>query len=207
MINNVSYFTTTNYSANFRKRSNVSFRHNIQTLANINLGCCPEGFIEKVNVRQGFSNAKLNLFKTFRAENVENYTIRDNKNEIVGNVDVFITKCQPVSWQSDSASYVFLDDLRNFSRPGTPYHNPKLDYYKDIGTRLLQVAMKRSYEEDCSGNIRLVSVNEALDWYKNKIAMKQLYPPTPGCFAIHNPNLLFLPEEAKKYLSELQGGL
>ena len=80
--------------------------------------------------------------------------------------------------------------------------------YTHIGTRLLQIAQRRSDEALCNGNIKLISVNEALEWYKNVIGMRQEYPPMPGArMQIHNPNILYLPPENKEALSRLQGGL
>ena len=138
----------------------------------------------------------------------ENYVIQNDKNEAVGSINVFIRKSQPNPWDKTDPSNVFVDELRNFSKPDTPYHNPKLEYFKDIGTRLLQIAQRRSDEANCCGNIKLISKGESLNWYKNVIGMRQEFPPIPGMkFQIHNPNQLYLPPEAKEPLSRLQGGL
>lgn len=206
MINNISFYTLTNNYSKINRQ--VSFGHSVQTLTHTNLGSCLEGYVGKIKVRKGSDDAYLNVFKKHLAQNVENYTIKNDKNEIVGNADIYIIKCPINPYTKEDPSYVMVDDLRNFSRPNTPYHNNALEYFKDIGTRLLQIAQRRSEESLCNGNIKLISVNEALEWYKNVIGMRQEYPPIPGeRMQIHNPNILYLPPENKEALSRLQGGL
>ena len=191
-----------------KAKQNVSFGHSIPTLKYTNIGSCLEGYIGKIQVRKGAGEAYLDVFKKFLGQNVENYTIKNDKSEVIGNVKIFIVKVAPDPWENTDPSHVFVDDLRNFSKPGTPYHDKALEYFKDIGTRLLQIAQRRSDEANCQGNIKLISKNEAMDWYKNVIGMRQEFPPIPGQkFCIHNPNQLYLPPESKEPLSRLQGGL
>lgn len=209
MITNISYIQPTNiqYTKSV-KHNSISFGHNIPTLTHTNIGSCAEGYIGKIRVRKDNGEAFLNVFKKFLGENVENYTIKNDKDELIGNANIFIIKCPPNPWDKVDSSYVMVDDLRNFSKPDTPYHDKNLEYFKDIGTRLLQIAQRRSDEACCQGNVKLISVNEALGWYKNIIGMRQEFPPVPGQkFNIHNPNLLYLPPENKEPLSRLQGGL
>lgn len=209
MITNISYIQPTNiqYTKSV-KHNSISFGHNIPTLTHTNIGSCGEGYIGKIRVRKDNGEAFLNVFKKFLGENVENYTIKNDKDELIGNANIFIIKCPPNPWDKVDPSYVMVDDLRNFSKPNTPYHDKNLEYFKDIGTRLLQIAQRRSDEACCQGNVKLISVNEALEWYKNIIGMRQEFPPIPGQkFNIHNPNLLYLPPENKEPLSRLQGGL
>ena len=206
MINNISYITYT--TPVYKVRKSPSFKGNFPTLTHTNIGGCLEGYIGKIRVRKGNGESYLNVFKKRLGENAENYTIQNNKNQIIGNVNIIIVKTPPNPWDGKNLSYVFVDDLRNFSRPGTPYHNPELEYFKDIGTRLLQIAQRRSDEALCQGNIKLISMNESMNWYKNIIGMRQEYPPIPGMkFRIHNPNQMYLPPESKEPLSRLQGGL
>ena len=206
MINNISFYTQTNKVYKINRQ--ISFGHSVQTLTHTNLGSCLDGYVGKIKVRKGNEDAYLNVFKKHLAQNVENYTIQNDKNKIVGNVNIFIIKSPINPYTKEDSSYVMVDELRNFSRPNTPYYNKILEYYKDIGTRLLQIAQRRSDETLCNGNLRLISVNEALDWYKNVIGMRQKYQPISGeRIQIHNPNLLYLPPENKEALSRLQGGL
>ena len=167
-------------------RSSISFRQNIpQTLTHTNIGSCLEGYIGKVRVRDGNNNVLLNVFKKFKNRTVENYTIQTDKGDIIGTVDLTIHK----------------------SNPNTPYYKAGLPHYKDIGTRLLQIAQRRSDESLCHGELKLTTVNEAFNWYLNKIGMRQEFPPMPGRLRINNPNLLYLPPENKEALSRLNGGL
>ena len=203
MINNISYLTGIIQSPNLHQRKNISFGQNIQTLTHTNIGSCLEGYIGKIRVRKPDGETYLNVFKKYIGRDAENYVIQNDKNEAVGSINVFIRKSQPNPWDKTDPSHVFVDELRNFSKPNTPYHNPKLEYFKDIGTRLLQID-----EANCCGNIKLISKGESLNWYKNVIGMRQEFPPIPGMkFQIHNPNQLYLPPEAKEPLSRLQGGL
>ncbi len=191
-----------------KAKQNVSFGHNIPTLKHTNIGSCLEGYIGKIRVRKDGGEAYLDVFKKILGHNSENYTIKNEKNEVVGNVNLLISKLPPNPWENTDPSHVFVDDLRNFSKPGTPYHNKSLEYFKDIGTRLLQIAQRRSDEANCQGNIKLISKNESMNWYKNIIGMRQEFPPIPGQkFCINNPNKLYLPPESKEPLSRLQGGL
>lgn len=188
---------------------NISFRQApIQTLTHTNIGSCLEGFIGKIRVRGANNENKfLNVFKNFNCNAIETYTIKNEKDKIIGTVDVGIKKLAP-TWECADPSHVFVDNLRNFSNPNTPYYQQGLEQYKDIGTRLLQIAQRRSDEACCSGNIKLISKNESLNWYKNVIGMRQEFPPIPGMrFQVHNPNQLYLPPENKEALSRLQGGL
>lgn len=186
---------------------NVSFKHNTAPLKRINIGSLPNGFVAKVKVRKGDGETFLSVFKEFLGKNAENYTIKNDKNDIIGNLNLFVIKPEPCPWIQNSVSYVFLDELRNFSKPDTPYHNKSLEYYKDIGIRLIQIAQRRSEEEGCNGNIQLISVNEAMNWYKNVIGMRQMYIPISGQPNFNNPNQLYLPPENKGALANLRGGL
>ena len=94
--------------------------------------------------------------------------------------NIYIRKYKQEPWERTDPSHVFVDELRNFSNPNTPYYKQGLDYYKDIGTRLLQIAQRRSDEAQCQGNIKLISKGESLNWYKSVIGMRQEFPPIPG---------------------------
>ena len=207
-INNVS--NNKFYYNQVSLNKNVSFKHNIpDSLTHTNIGSCLEGYVGKVLVRKDGGNTTLNVFKKFKGENIENYILKNDKDEIIGTVDVFIKKYIPQPWETKDLSHVFIGELRNFSNPSTPYYTEGLEYYKDIGTRLLQIAQRRSDEAMCNGNIKLISKNtNAFDWYKKVIGMRQEFPPIPGCkFVINNPFAMYLPPENKEALSKLQGGL
>ena len=189
--------------------SNPTFQHNIpNALTHTNIGSCLEGYIGKVSVRKYDKNVALNVFKKFKEKAIENYTIQNDTGDVIGTIDVSIKKYQQSPWERTNPSHVFVDNLRNFSNPNTPYYKSGLEHYKDIGTRLLQIAQRRSDEAMCEGNIKLISKGESLNWYKNIIGMRQEFPHISGMkFNIHNQNQLYLPPENKEPLSRLQGGL
>lgn len=219
MINNILYTTPQIYTANQNK--NISFKggfHNIETLKYTNIGNCLEGYIGKVCLRKASNNEEcfMNVFKKLVARDVENYSIRNDNNEILGEADIVIKKYYPGSYDSyyykEDPSHVFVDRLNNYSKPGTPMYNDRLEYIKDIGTRLLQIAQRRSDEAQCVGNIKLMAKGEAKTWYIDVIGMMQEFPPETSYYSKiglnpHNPNLLYLPPHSKEPLSKLHGGL
>ena len=196
--------------------SRPNFTGGIETLTHTNIGSCMEGYIGKIRVRKGSDKSEqyLNVFKKFIGFNEENYSIKNDFGDLIGEMNIKIKKIQPSPWSDldpiENESHVFVDELRNYSNPNTPYYKQGLEYMKDIGTRLLQIAQRRSDEAMCEGNIRLISKGESKDWYKNIIGMTEIYPPIPNSkqrFCLHNPNLLKIPPHNKEPLSRLQGGL
>lgn len=146
-------------------------------LTHVNIGCKPQGYIGKVKVRLAKGGeAILNIFKTTLMTNKERYTIKNNYDELIGQMDITIKKFNPNDYNhfiyTTDPSHVFVDELRNFSHPETPYYKKGLTYHKDIGTRLLQIAQRRSDETQCAGNLKLISKGEAKNWYLNVIGMK-----------------------------------
>ena len=80
MITNISYIQPTNFQYSSPvKHNKISFGHNIPTLTHTNIGSCAEGYIGKIRVRKDNGEAFLNVFKKFLGENVENYTIKNDK--------------------------------------------------------------------------------------------------------------------------------
>ena len=199
---------------NYPAKSVPVFRHYdcAQTVKNINIGTASDGLIGKIKVRKGNNtDAVLNVIKKNLGEGYENYSVQNNENNIVGEIILKVNKYtnyDRFEYQSDP-SHVFVDELKNYSNPNTPYFK-NLEYYKDIGTRLLQIALKRSYESMCNGMLKLVAKNESKEWYKKIIGMTEEFPNTEKSvygFSIHNPNSMILPPEAKEHLLNLQGGL
>lgn len=179
-------------------------------LTHVNIGSKPAGYIGKIKVRmaQG-GEAVLNVFKKYTSKDRENYLVINDYNEIIGEMEIAIKKFTDYNkyiCQADP-SHVYVDTLRNFSKPGTPYYKKGLTYHKDIGTRLLQIAQRRSDEAQCCGNLKLISKNESKDWYINIIGMREENQiPIQGKF-LQNRNLLYLPPDKKELLSRIQGGL
>ena len=110
-------------TTNLHYKNSVSFKQNIpHALTHTNIGSCLEGYIGKVAVRKGNENVALNVFKKFKENAIENYTIRNDKDEIVGTIDLVIKKYRQEPWERTDPSHVFVDELRNFSNPNTPYY-------------------------------------------------------------------------------------
>ena len=183
----------------------------VQSLTHTNIGMCAEGFIGKIRVRlAGGGESFLNVFKNKNCD-WEEYKVMDDFNNLIGESQIKIKKFVNYGrfeYKSDP-SHVFVDTLRNYSTPGTPYHNKALPYYKDIGTRLLQIAQRRSDESNCCGNIKLIAKNESKPFYKNAIHMCEESTFTSNLLFRFggNRNMMYLPPEWKEPLSRLHGGL
>lgn len=186
---------------------------NAETLTHTNIGSCLDGYIGKVKVRKANGQeGLLNVLKRNMGYDIENYSVTNDKNEVMGEISLGVKKYASYDRFACPAdpSHVFVYELRNYSNPTTPYYKRGLEYHKDIGTRLLQIAQRRSDEAQCQGNIKLISKNESKQWYKNVIGMTEEFPTDPNSglrFNIHNPNAMILPPHAKEPLSRLQGGL
>lgn len=148
------------------------------------------------------------FFKHLTSEG-EEYKIMNDFNNLIGHAKIKIRKYDEGQFYGlkENPSHVFISELRNFSKPDTPYHNKDLPYYKDIGTRFLQIAQRRSDEAQCMGNIKLIAKNESKPFYMNVIQMKEEFPMGSSLRKFNNPNMMYLPLEAKEPLSKLQGGL
>lgn len=209
-------FKIYNYNLPVRPCKSVNFCGNIpvETIKHYNIGMMADGFIGKIRVLAADKTvAFLNVFKRGEGWNLENYRIKDDFDNVIGEMKIKINKYNDYNryeYKSDP-SHVFVDEIRNCSKPGTPYHNPSLKEFKHIGARLLQIAQRRSDECNCSGNIKLISKNESKLWYKNIIGMREEFPPVSGLNKfkrmIRNPNQMYLPPESKEPLSRLYGGL
>lgn len=214
MISSIYFTPYSNVSTLNAKKTSFKGNCFVETIKHTNIGNCLEGYIGKVRVRKGANNQEtfLNVFKRYLDHNIENYAIKDDMDRLVGEVDVAIKKYEPAMYDwtrgLEDPSHVFVDNLKNYSNPNTPYYNKELEHYKDVGTRLLQIAQRRSDEAQCVGNIKLITVPQSKNWYKSVIGMTEEFPPMPNVkFNIHNPNAMILPAHSKEPLSRLQGGL
>lgn len=220
MINNISYIqTNNNIQPGVVKAKNVAFKgYCPETLKYTNIGSCLEGYIGKVKLRRAENNGDYyaNVFKKYIGNNAERYSLCNEFGDVIGEADIFIKKFLPGSYDpieyKEDPSHVFVDNLRNYTNPNTPYYKKGLEYFKDIGTRLLQIAQRRSDEAQCMGNVKLISKGESKNWYKNVIGMVEESHTQPNNLSflrcsIYNPNSLVLPPHAKEPLSRLQGGL
>ena len=175
-----------------------------------NISQLPCGEIGTTNIRIANGEIReVKVIKNKKEENCENYQIKNNAGELLGEIDVYIKKIPTMPWDYSGAdaSHVFVDNLRNYSKPGTPYYKEGLEYHKDIGTRLLQIALKRSYESNFNGALKLVTKGESKNWYIDYIEMQAEIAPAIGLIKAHETNNLYLPPENKFHLANLQGGL
>lgn len=209
-IERYQYITPHNYV----KNPVVAFKHNagVPSLKNINIGAASDGLIGKIRVRNSKNDeCFLDVVKKIIIDGYENYSVINESGNFVGEV---ILKPQKYTnydtlYYSSDPSHVFVCNLFNYSNPATPYYK-NIEQYKDVGIRLLQIALQRSYETMCNGNIKLVSKNESKEWYKKVIGMTEEFPETtngPYRFSIHNPNSMILLPEAREHLLNLHGGI
>ena len=174
-----------------------------KTLKEVNIGTLPCGIIGKIRVLK--SNGQvvlLNLEKSVLSS-MEIYRLKDNFDNEIGKIEFTIRKNSNLI-SSKNSNHVFVNELRNYSNPNTPYYKKGLDEYKQVGTRLIQIAQKRSYESSCNGNIELIAKNEdfVLNFYK-KLGFVQPAQIT----RFDNPYRLHLKDDAKDFLANLYNGI
>lgn len=184
--------------------SRPSFK-GIQTLTHYNIGLMADGIIGKVKVaKKSGEEAYLDVMKVKCGSGDEIYQLRDMIGRIIGEIELRIKKAPPdydrIAFPEDP-SHVFVAELRNYSRKDTPYYKEGLEEYKDIGTRLLQIAQRRSDETMCGGNIKLISKNESKGFYE-KLGFRR-----EDCGPWGNSNKYYLPPDAKEPFSRRSGGL
>ena len=131
-----------------------------ETIKHLNLGMADVGIIGKVRVFDSAGHDKfLNVVKDTGVCGTEIYMLKTNYGEIIGEMIMRITKDPPPHKvaRTGEPSWVWVDFLRNYSNPNTKYYREGLPEYKGIGTRLLQIAQRRSDETMCGGNLHLRS--------------------------------------------------
>lgn len=176
----------------------------VETIKHYNLGMMPNGIVGKVKVlKANGAEAFLNVCKQATAL-CEVYTLQDDMNRAIGKIELKPKKFENYSRfeYKEDPSHIFVEELRNYSRPGTPYYVKDLEEYKQIGVRLMQIAQRRSDECGLNGNIELISKNESMLFYE-KLGFKRV--PFVSIYA--NPNKMYLPPEAKEPFSRMYGGL
>ena len=176
----------------------------VETLTHCNIGMMPNGLIGKVRVMNANGKeAFLNVFKNANPLS-EIYLLRDDLEQTIGLIELKIKKILDYDKleYSQDPSHVFVDTLRNFSNPRTPYYTKGLEEYTSIGTRLMQIALKRSNEARCNGNIELIFKNGDSEKFYHRLGLKNM-----NGFWWNNPNKMYLPPESKESLSKMYGGL
>ena len=177
----------------------------VETIKHYNIGMTGNGIIGKVRVRKkNGEEAFLNVMKNVTNGGDETYQLQEKYGKVIGEIVIKIKKSfnyDRLEFPEDP-SHVFVETLRNYSKKDTPYYRQGLDEYKDIGTRLLQIAQRRSDECCCNGNIQLISKNESKLFYE-KLGFVEM----PKLYNYAKQNKMYLPPDAKEPLSKLSGGL
>lgn len=210
MIGRISYLNTPPQYAinNTKSRPNFKGRFNVETISNTHIGNSLNGLLGNIKVKA--PDTKQPYLKVLKntSSTGEEYRVLDKSNKLIGILDLVIRKDNPSYYQpKGDNSHVFIRELKNFSTPRTPYHNKELPKYGDVGTRLMQIALKRSIESGCSGNIKLIAKGESKPFYENVIKMVEEFPEGSPERRFNNPNTMFLPKEAQEHLKNLHGGL
>ena len=172
-----------------------------QSLKHANIGMMENGIIGRVGVLKNGKETFLNVVKSAGASGQETYMLKDMLGKIVGEMDIKIEKA---SAYGDKISHVFVEHLANHSRPNTEEFVSGIPHYQGVGTRLLQIAQRRSDESGCRGEIYLHSKEAAKEFYE-KLGSEKI--PMNGISNKRGCNRLYLPPMAKEPLSKMNGGL
>ena len=169
---------------------------NAKTIGKCNIGKMPDGIIGKVKVKNlenkdGFFDVQ----KYVEYAGLEHYAIQDKRGNILGEIEFMPVK-------TNESKHIWVEHLVSHSSLYHKYKDEYLGDYKGIGTRLMQIAYKRSLESGCEGNIELFSTNNAIDFYK-KLGMKDYL----SNYSKYQQHRMYLPEEGKSFLSDKYGGL
>ncbi|MCQ2753655.1 MAG: GNAT family N-acetyltransferase [bacterium] len=204
-INSINFY---NYQKPVNNRNNTSFKQlypintrDVERLTYKNIGMMPNGIIGKVLVKErngveGF----LNVIKEAYG-NSEIYILKDMFGAIYGEMELTIPKQGIFSRITRNPNAVFVELLQNYTRPYNENHNNYIAECSKVGTRLLQIAQRRSDECGAQGNVELFSLDDALPYYLGigfKLKASEFY---------ENRNMMYLPPESKEPFSKLYGGL
>ena len=192
-----------------QKTTNPAFKGLFGTnaLTSVHIGSKPNGFIGKIRVKTADNKeALLNVIKNRLASGQETYIVQDTIGRKIAEMDIKFKRNTTYEYYEmcGDKTYVEVELLRNYSRPDTNYTNPSLKHYKGVGTRLIQIAQRRSDEADCQGNIHLKSKDSAKPFYKS--LGFEFIPLHPYC-GYETQNQMYLPPSAKEPLSRRNGGL
>ena len=184
---------------------NPAFKSGIETIKHMNIGMMPNGLIGKIRVfKNNGQEIYLNVIKNAVIKNEETYQIQEMFGKIIGEICIKIKKTTDYDREEykEDPSHVFIEYLRNYSRPETPYTRKGLEHYSEIGTRLVQIAQRRSDESCCCGNIELISKDDSKPFYEILG-----FEEKPKLYNYKKQNQMYLPPHAKEPLSKRSGGL
>ena len=202
-------YNTTPYQYNYskvyqsEKVSNPSFQALVSSriLSHCNIGMMENGIIGSVGVLLNGKQAFLNVVKSAGPSGQETYMLKDTLGRIIGEMDM---KINYSNGYDNNVSHVFVEHLANHSRPNTEEFVSTLPHYEGVGTRLMQIAQRRSDEAGCRGEIYLHSREKAKPFYK-KLGFQAV--PVQYEYERQGSNKMYLPPEAKEPLSKMLGGL
>ena len=164
---------------------------NTKSLSKQNIGKMKDGIIGKIEAKSiDGKKVLLDVDKFVDKFGLEYYTILDKSGGILGEIEL-----KPII--TNDAKHVWIEHLVSHYSRYLEWGN-----YKGIGTRLMQIALKRSEEAGCDGNIELFTTEIGKDFYK-KIGMETFFP----VYNSHQQHRMYLTQEGKQKLKALYGGL
>jgi len=194
---------STNFNKNYyAQKPTFKSKALAKAIESKNIGSMPVGFIGKIKtLKANGEEAFLNVIKS-AYKDYETYQLQDNYERVIGKIEFRFNKY--IYKIKNEKDHVFVSELRNFSNPNTPYYKQGLEEYKHIGTKLLQLAQIRSFENNCNGNIELIAKNrkEVIEFYKN-LGFKQF----ENISIYENPYRLQLAPESISLLANKYDGL
>lgn len=197
------YNITPNYIQNYAlnlKQTSFSGHDPVETITHYNIGIMPDGYIGKVKVFNSAGKEEyLDVLKVKCQSGDENYYIKDKAFNTVGEMTIQIKKFYDYDRTEfpQDPSHIWVQNLENYSSDRSGSEECPKKNYKSIGTRLMQIAQRRSDECGCNGNIKLYSKKDSKEFYE-KLGFK-----------VENGGYhqYYLPPEAKEPLSKMYGGL
>ena len=194
---------TNNYYIYSQEKTSFKASTPVKNLKHVNIGQTKNGFIGKVKaLKANGEEAFLNVYK-YASFLKEIYFLKDESENIIGEIELKFKKFHDydkATFKTDS-SHVYVETLRNYSDPKTPFYRQGLKEHRRVGAKLLQLALQRSKEEGCNGNIELKSRIESFDFYY-ALGFKNA---SLGWGS--DPYNLYLPPKEKEALEKRYGGL
>ena len=164
---------------------------NTKSLSKQNISKMKDGIIGKVEV-EGINENKvlLNVEKFVDKSGLEYYAILDKTDAILGEIELKPTI-------TSDTKHVWIEHLIS-------HYSRFMEWggYKEIGTRLMQIALKRSEEAGCDGNIELFTTKIGEDFYI-KTGFKKFFPNNSR----YQQHRMYLTQEGKQQLKTKYGGL
>ena len=150
-----------------------------------------DGIIGQIEVK-GINDKKvlLDVEKFVDKFGLEYYAILDKSGGILGEIEFKPTI-------TNDTKYVWIEHFVSHYSRYLEWGN-----YKEIGTRLMQIALKRSEEAGCEGNIELFTTETGENFYK-KIGMETFFPVLNS----RQQHRMYLTQDGKQRLKTLYGGL